>query len=176
MKLMINRTWRGEVEPTPELEAERMIHAGRFHDRVTVDGVTFPAAPGRYHLYASYACPFSHRVIIVRALKRLQGVVGMSIAHPLWDTRGGWVFGDDPMSTTDQAGNGFLRLHEAYSASRVDYTGKVTVPVLWDAASRRIVNNDSMEIAHILNEAFDTLGGNAGSTSIRRPCVSRLMS
>jgi glutathionyl-hydroquinone reductase len=159
VKLMINGTWRGEIEPTPELEAERMIHTGRFRDHVTAHGTTFSAAVGRYHLYVSYACPFSHRVIIVRALKRLQGVVGLSIAHPLWDTRGGWEFGDGPMSTPDQAGNGFLRLHEAYSASRGDYTGKVTVPALWDTASRRIVNNESLEIAHMLNEAFDALGG-----------------
>jgi glutathionyl-hydroquinone reductase len=159
MKLMINGSWRGEIEPTAELEAQRMIHAGRFRDRVTADDATFPAAAGRYHLYVSYACPFSHRVIIVRALKRLQGVVGMSVVHPLWDARGGWEFGDEPMSTPDLAGNGFRGLHEAYSASRADYTGKVTVPVLWDTASRRIVNNESLEIAHMLNDAFDARGG-----------------
>jgi glutathionyl-hydroquinone reductase len=162
MKLMINGTWRGETEPTPEIKAEQMIHAGRFRDRITIDGTTFPATAGRYHLYVSYACPFSHRVIIVRALKRLEGVVGISVVHPLWDTRGGWEFGDGPMSTRDQAGNGFLRLHEAYSASRADYTGKVTVPVLWDVASRQIINNESLEIARMLNEAFDSLGGDGG--------------
>jgi putative glutathione S-transferase len=159
MKLMINGTWRGEIHPTPEIEAERMIHAGRFRNRVTAHGASFPAAAGRYHLYASYACPFSHRVIIVRAVKRLEGIVGLSIAHPLWDARGGWEFGDGPMSTPDQAGSGFLQLHQAYSAARADYTGKVTVPVLWDTASRQIVNNESLEIAHMLNEAFNAIGG-----------------
>jgi hypothetical protein len=75
------------------------------------------------------------------------------------------------MSTPDQAGNGFLRLHEAYRASRADYTGKVTVPVLWGGASRRIVNNESLEIAHTLNEAFNALGGNEGLD--RYPSASR---
>lgn len=163
MKLMVDGIWRGDIEATPELEAQRMIHAGRFRDRVMQNGTsTFPGAAGRYHLYVSYACPFSHRVTVVRALKRLQKIVGLSVLHPLWDTRDGWVFGDSSMSTPDRAGNGFLRLHEAYSASRPDYTGKVTVPVLWDVVSQGIVSNESLEIAHMLNEAFDAVGGDGG--------------
>jgi len=159
MKLMINGTWRGDVDPTPEFDARQMIHAGSFRDRITADGSSeFPAQPGRYHLYLSPACPFSHRVIVVRALKRLESVVGLSILHPLWDTPDGWVFTDTGSSTVDRAGNGFLRLHEAYRASRSDYTGKVTVPVLWDQHSRRIVNNESLEIAQMLNDAFDGIG------------------
>lgn len=160
MKLMINGTWRGEVTPTPELDAERMIHAGRFRDRVTTDGSSeFPAAAGRYHLYVSPACPFSHRVMIARVLKRLETIVGLSILHPLWDTPDGWVFGDTGLSTVDRAGNGFRCLYEAYGAASPNYTGKVTVPVLWDQHSRRIVSNESLEIARMLNEAFNVVGG-----------------
>jgi glutathionyl-hydroquinone reductase len=160
MKLMINGTWRGEVEPTPELEAQRMIHAGRFRDRITADGSSgFGAEPGRYHVYVSPACPFSHRVIIVRALKRLESVVGLSVLHPLWDTPDGWIFGDTGLSTIDGSGNGFRCLHEAYRASSPNYTGKVTVPVLWDQCLRRIVSNESLEIAHMLNDAFNEVGG-----------------
>jgi putative glutathione S-transferase len=160
MKLMVDGTWRGEVPPTPELGAQRMIHAGRFRDRINSDGSSeFPAEAGRYHLYISPACPFSHRVMVVRALKGLETVVDLSVLHPLWDTPDGWVFGDTGLSTADRAGNGFRYLYEAYSASSPDYTGKVTVPVLWDQRSRRIVSNESLEIAQMLNDAFNKIGG-----------------
>jgi putative glutathione S-transferase len=160
MKLMINGSWQGDVVPTPELDAQRMIHAGRFRDRIALGGSSDDVAEGgRYHLYVSYACPFSHRVIVVHALKKLEGLVGLSVLHPIWDTPDGWVFGETPLSTPDGGGNGFVRLHEAYSASQADYTGKVTVPVLWDRKSRRIVNNESLETATMLNDAFDHLGG-----------------
>ncbi len=160
MKLMVNGAWRGDIDPTPELDAQRMIHAGSFRDRITADGSSgFRAEAGRYHLYVSPACPFSHRVIVVHALKRLESVVGLSILHPLWDTPDGWIFADTGWSTIDGAGNGFQRLHEAYRVSSPDYTGKVTVPVLWDRRSRRIVSNESLEIAEMLNDAFDGIGG-----------------
>jgi putative glutathione S-transferase len=160
MKLMVDGTWRGEVPPTPELDAQRMIHAGRFRDRITSDGSSeFPAEAGRYHLYVSPACPFSHRVMVVRALKRLESVVDLSVLHPLWDTPDGWVFADTALSTADRAGNGFRYLYEAYGTSSPDYTGKVTVPVLWDQCSRRIVSNESLEIAQMLNDAFNEVGG-----------------
>jgi putative glutathione S-transferase len=160
MKLMVDGTWRGEVAPTPELDTQRMIHAGRFRDRIVSDGASkFPAEAARYHLYVSPACPFSHRVMVVRALKRLEAVVGLSILHPLWDTPDGWVFVDTGLSTADRAGNGFRCLYEAYRAASPDYTGKVTVPVLWDQHSRRIVNNESLEIAQMLNDAFNAVGG-----------------
>lgn len=160
MKLMIEGIWRGDVDPTPELDAQRMIHAGRFRDRITADGSSgFRAEGGRYHLYVSPACPFSHRVTIVHALKRLTGLIGLSVLHPLWDTPEGWTFADNALATIDSAGNGFAHLHEAYRASSPSYTGKVTVPVLWDQRSRRIVNNESLEIAHMLSHVFDDIGG-----------------
>jgi putative glutathione S-transferase len=97
--------------------------------------------------------------MIVRALKRLESIVGVSVLHPLWDTQDGWIFGDTGLSTVDRAGNGFRCLDEAYRASSPNYTGKVTVPVLWDQHSRRIVSNESLQIAHMLNDAFDAIGG-----------------
>lgn len=96
--------------------------------------------------------------MIVRALKRLESIVGLSVLHPLWDTPDGWVFADTGLSTVDGAGNGFRCLYEAYGASSPNYTGKVTVPVLWDQHSRRIVSNESLEIAHMLNDAFNGVG------------------
>jgi glutathionyl-hydroquinone reductase len=140
-----------------------MIQDGVFRDRITADGSSgFSATHGRYHLYVSYACPFSHRVIIVHRLMRLAGAIGMSVLSPLWDTMDGWVFGEGPHATADNAGNGFTALHEAYRASRASYTGKVTVPVLWDCAQHRIVNNESLDICVMLNEAREALGGDAG--------------
>jgi putative glutathione S-transferase len=160
MKLMIDGIWRGDVDPTPELEARRMIHVGSFRDRITPDGSSgFPAEPGRYHLYVSHACPFSHRVTVLHALKGLGGVLGLSVVHAIWDTPEGWSFGETDLSTPDLGRNGFLHLHEAYRATQPNYTGKITVPVLWDRKLRRIVNNESLEISLMLNCAFDEVGG-----------------
>jgi glutathionyl-hydroquinone reductase len=163
MKLMINGTWHADADAPPELPAEGLIQPGRFRRRITADGSSgFPAEPDRYHLYVSYACPFSHRVLIARALKALNEIVGLSVLHPLWDTSDGWVFGDTPMSTADGGGSGFLWLYEAYLASCPNYTGKVTVPVLWDKKTRTIVCNESLEIVQMLNDAFDGISGDCG--------------
>jgi putative glutathione S-transferase len=134
----------------------------RFRDRVTADGSSgFPAETGRYHLYVAYSCPWAHRVIIFRALKRLEGLVSMSVAVP-GDRRQGWRFGTDfPGGTVDQV-NGFTYLHEAYTAAEPRYTGRVTVPTLWDTKTRTIVNNESSEIIRMLNSAFDGLGAAPG--------------
>ena len=157
MKLMVDGIWRGDVAvPHPDLDAQRAIHAGLFRGRLSRDGAApFPAERGgRYHLYASYACPFAHRTLLARALLDLEGDVGLSVLHPVWNTRDGWVFGDTPFSTPDLAGNGFTHLHQAYAASAPCYTGKVTVPVLWDTRTHRIVSNESLDILHMLDDAF----------------------
>ncbi|MDR3464084.1 MAG: glutathione S-transferase C-terminal domain-containing protein [Beijerinckiaceae bacterium] len=156
MKLMIDGIWRGDIAPPAELAAKRMIHGGSFRYRITNDGSSaFPAEPGRYHLFVSYACPFAHRTLIVRALKRLDDIVPVSILHPIWDTPDGWAFGDTQLSTPGGAGSGFRFLHEAYRAANPAFTGKITVPVLWDERTRQIVNNESIEIAEMLNDGFD---------------------
>lgn len=155
MKLMIDGTWRGDIAPPPGLAA--MIHDGQFRHGITGEG-PFPAQPGRYHLYISYACPFAHRALLVHALKQLDALVPVSILHPIWDTPHGWAFGNGAMSTADLAGNGFAYLHEAYRLSNPRYTGKITVPVLWDRGTHQIVNNESIEIAWMLNDAFDPVG------------------
>jgi putative glutathione S-transferase len=178
MKLMVNRTWRVEADAPSELPAEGMIQPGHFRSRITADGSSgFPAEPHRYHLYVSYACPFSHRVLIVRALKALDAIVGVSVLHPLWDTSDGWVFGDTPLSTTDGGGSGFLWLYEAYLASRPNYTGKVTVPVLWDRKTRTIVSNESLDITQTLNNAFEGIAGDCAvdlSPADLKPAVDEL--
>lgn len=129
----------------------------RFRRQVEGGGRTpFPPDPGRYHLYVSYACPWAHRTIIMRNLKKLQGVVSMSAVDPIRGERG-WAFSEGKGHGPDPV-NGFAYLEEAYLASDSGFDGRVTVPVLWDRESGAIVNNESSEIIRMLNGAFDKHG------------------
>src|SRR5581483_3316777 len=139
-----------------------------FRNWVTADGRPgpsgvggFKAEPGRYHLYVSLACPWAHRTLIVRKLKRLDSVISVSVVDPLMGEHG-WAFGAPDGSlmpgATRDAINGARYLHETYTRARPDYTGRVTVPVLWDRAGATIVNNESSEIIRMLNSAFDAFG------------------
>jgi putative glutathione S-transferase len=130
----------------------------RFRDWVSADGSSeFPAQAGRYHLYVSLACPWAHRAVIMRMLKGLQDAIGMSIVDPLRDARG-WAFREVRGATLDHV-NGWSLLSEAYEASGPGHDGRVTVPVLWDTHSGRIVNNESADIIVMLNSAFDAFAG-----------------
>jgi putative glutathione S-transferase len=121
-----------------------------FRDWVRADGSSgYPAASGRYHLYVSLACPWAHRVLIMRALKRLEGAVSVSVVEPVMGEQG-WEFS----ATLPDHVNGFAHLHQVYTATRTDFSGRVTVPVLWDKVSGRIVNNESAEIVRMLNREF----------------------
>ncbi|GIX05709.1 MAG: glutathione-dependent reductase [Candidatus Poribacteria bacterium] len=125
-----------------------------FREWVTRDGSSgYPAEPGRYHLYVSLACPWAHRVIIVRKLKRLEGVIGMTVVDPIRDERG-WAFRDGPGHSRDPI-NGFRYLIEAYRATDPHFEGRATVPVLWDTRTRRIVNNSEDDITRMLNSEFN---------------------
>ncbi|MEA2131089.1 MAG: glutathionyl-hydroquinone reductase [Solirubrobacteraceae bacterium] len=126
----------------------------RFRDWVTADGSSgYAAEPGRYHLYVSLACPWAHRTLIVRALKGLEEAIDVSIVDPIRDERG-WAFRDVPGATGDRA-NGWAYLSEAYAASAPGYEGRISVPVLWDTRTGRIVSNESADVIVMLNEAFD---------------------
>jgi len=128
-----------------------------LRDWVTADGSSaYPAEPDRYHLYVSLACPWAHRTIIYRQLKQLEGIIGLTVVDPLRDERG-WRFSDAPGCELDPV-NGFRFLAEAYLATDPDYGSRVTVPVLWDKQTSRIVNNESSEIIRMLNSAFDEWG------------------
>jgi glutathionyl-hydroquinone reductase len=125
-----------------------------FRNRVTAEGQTaFPAEPGRYHLYVSWACPWAHRTIIVRHLKRLEEVIGMTVVDPVRDERG-WAFRDGAGHSKDPI-NGFNFLSEAYLITDPSYSGRVTVPVLWDKQTGRIVNNSDDDLMRILNSGFN---------------------
>ena len=126
----------------------------RFRDWVRADrAAEYPAEAGRYHLYVSLACPWAHRTIIGRLLKRLEQVVGMTVVDPIRDERG-WAFREGPGHTADPV-NGFRYLSEAYRASDPGFRGRVTVPVLWDKKRGRIVNNSEEDILRMFNSAFD---------------------
>jgi glutathionyl-hydroquinone reductase len=124
-----------------------------FRDWVSAAGSTaYPAEPGRYHLYVSLACPWASRTVIVRHLAGLNATVDLTVVDPVRDNRG-WAFREGPGYSSDPV-NGFQFLSEAYLASDPDFSGRVTVPVLWDKVTRRIVNNSEDDICRMFNDAF----------------------
>lgn len=136
---------------------EFVRQASAFRNWIRADPSSrFPAERGRYHLYVSLACPWAHRTVIFRSLKKLEGVIGMTVVDPLRDHRG-WAFTDREGCGPDPI-NGFRFLSEAYLATAPEFGGRVTVPVLWDKTDRAIVNNESSEIIRMLDSEFDAWG------------------
>ncbi len=160
MGLLIDGIWQEDVLRTKDGHFIRPTT--RFRNFVTPDGSPgpsgeggFPAAAGRYHLYISLACPWAHRTLIFRSLKKLENVISVSVTKPLYG-KTGWEFGDEPPATPDHV-NGKSTLAEIYLIADPHYSGRVSVPVLWDKQRRTIVNNESSEIIRMLNSAFDAL-------------------
>jgi putative glutathione S-transferase len=155
MGLLINGVW----EPA----ANGKDFAGKlegFHQTITADGGSgFKAEAGRYHLYISLACPWASRTLIFRKLKKLEDIISLSITNPLM-LEHGWTFNDGPGVIPDTV-NHCKYLHEIYTLAKKDFTGKVTVPVLWDKKTQTIVNNESVEIIRMLNSEFNAFGDNA---------------
>ena len=136
-------------------EFERQDDA--FRDWVSTDRSTaYPAAAGRYHLYISLACPWASRTYIVLKSKGLEHAIGITVVDPVRDERG-WAFRDGPGHSADPV-NGFTFLREAYLATDPHYSGRVTVPVLWDKQTRKIVNNSEDDICRMFNNAFNPFG------------------
>jgi putative glutathione S-transferase len=159
MGILVEGKWTNDPPPASGSFVRPESH---FRAAVSSDGATgFKAEAGRYHLYVAYSCPWAHRAIIFCALKGLEDMVSMSIALPN-DRRDGWRFGNAfPGATADEV-NGFTWLHQTYTSANATYTGKVTVPTLWDKKTRTIVNNESSEIIRMFNSAFDGLGAKPG--------------
>lgn len=138
----------------PDAKGRFVRDATKFDGRVTRDPSSeFPAEAGRYHLYVSLACPWAHRTILIRALKELESVVSLSVVHPHMGENG-WAFEDAPGTVPDTV-NGARFLHQVYTRAKPDYTGRVTVPVLWDKHRQTIVCNDSRAILRMLDHEFD---------------------
>ncbi|MDB5029236.1 MAG: yqjG, partial [Candidatus Eremiobacteraeota bacterium] len=126
--------------PEESVDGRWVRQGDAFRDWVRADGSTaYPPESGRYHLYVSLACPWAHRTIIVRALKGLEDAIGMTVVDPVRDDFG-WAFRDGNGNTKDPI-NGWSYLAEAYRATDPHYHGRVTVPVLWDTKTKRIVSN-----------------------------------
>ncbi len=130
-----------------------------FRDWVSADGSSeFPAEAGRYHLYVCKACPWAHRSMIVRRLKGLESVIGMTVVDPIRDEKG-WRFNlsddNDPAHGERDPLNGWQYLSEGYLATDPTFEGRVTVPTLWDTKTGKVVNNESSEVIRMLNSAFD---------------------
>ncbi len=164
MGMMIDGEWvASEWEVNKTGAFKRPVSS--FRDRVTADGSSgFAAEAGRYHLYVSYACPWAHRTLIFRSLKKLEDAVSLSVVdHFLGED--GWEFTDHPGCIPDSV-NGARYLREVYAKAKPDYTGRVTVPVLWDRERKTIVNNESAEIIRMFNAEFDGLGNDGGGAAL----------
>lgn len=162
MGVLIDGIWRDEELPQETGKSGDFQRVdSRFRDRITADGSSgFKAQPARYHLYVAHACPWAHRTLIFRALKKLESAISVAYAIPGLKEQG-WTFESNPAfpECTPDRVNGFRYLHEAYVASDPHYTGKVTVPTLWDKATGRVVNNESSEIIRMLNSEFKGIAG-----------------
>jgi putative glutathione S-transferase len=138
----------------------------QFRNWITPDGAPGPSGiggfapePGRYHLYVSLACPWAHRTLIIRALKGLEALIPVSVVNWIMLERG-WTFDPAPGVVPDPLGA--ETMFDIYKRAEAGYSGRVTVPVLWDRARGTIVNNESAEIIRIFNKAFDGAGARAG--------------
>lgn len=167
MGLLVDGDWVDQWYDTESTKGEFVRSESQFRNWVTADGRPgpsgeggFKAEPGRYHLYVALACPWAHRTLVFRKLKGLDDLISVSVVNPYMGEHG-WTFepGDgvvpDPLHSID-------RLYQLYRHARKDYTGRVTVPVLWDCRTDRPVSNESSEIIRMLNSAFDGVGALAG--------------
>lgn len=153
--VFVNGEFRpGMVELTSE-DGEVQREETSFRGELGTDG--FPVEPGRYHLYVSLACPWAHRTLVTRVLRSLEDAVSVDVLDPYRDERG-WQFTPGKPGCTPDTVNGFDYLHEVYAAADSNYTGHVTTPVLWDCERETIVNNESREIMHTLDAAFEGNG------------------
>jgi len=164
MGLLVEGRWQDQWYESSKDGAFQREQAKR-RNWVTADGRPgpsgeggFKAEAGRYHLYVSLACPWAHRTLIVRKLKGLESLIDVSVVSWLM-CENGWTF-DKQTGSTGDALDGHTFMYQRYLADTPDYTGRVTVPVLWDKKLQRIVSNESSEIIRMFNSAFDDLTGN----------------
>ncbi|MCI0510765.1 putative glutathione S-transferase [Chromohalobacter marismortui] len=165
MGLLIEGRWHDQWYDTKKHGGEFVRESAQLRDWVTADGMPGPqgqpglvAAPGRFHLYVSLACPWAHRTLIMRKLKGLEDMIGVSHTSPLMLEQG-WSYAIEEGSSGDPL-NGVDYHHQLYTLTDPQYTGRVTVPALWDRQTGRIVNNESAELVRMLGSAFDDLTGN----------------
>jgi len=167
MGLLQDGKWVDQWYDTESSGGHFVRKAPQFRSWVTVDGTAVPsgdggfkAESGRYHLYVSLACPWAHRTLIFRALKELEQMISVSVVH-WYMAEDGWTFAAGDGVLPDTVNDAQL-MHEVYTKAMSDYSGRVTVPVLWDKQTKTIVSNESSEIIRMFNSAFDGIGAKAG--------------
>jgi putative glutathione S-transferase len=167
MGLLQNGQWVDQWYDTKETGGRFVRKAPQFRNWITADGSAgpsgaagFKAEAGRYHLYVSLACPWAHRTLIFRALKGLEDMISVSVVH-WYMAENGWTFEPGEGVVPDGI-NGARYMYEVYTTAMPDYSGRVTVPVLWDKQTGTIVSNESPEIIRMFNSAFDGIGAKAG--------------
>ncbi|HWK62936.1 MAG TPA: glutathione S-transferase family protein [Eoetvoesiella sp.] len=167
MGLLVNGEWVDRWYDTSKSGGKFIRSDTQFRNWITPDGSAgpsgepgFAAEPGRYHLYVSWACPWAHRTLILRRLKGLENIIGVSAVNPYMGDHG-WTFEPAPGVIADPVSNARY-LYEIYCRAVPEYSGRVTVPVLWDLKRETIVNNESSEIIRMLNSAFDAVGAAPG--------------
>jgi len=168
MGLLIDGVWTPDKPPGSADDGQFKRWDARFRNWITRDGSPglsgsgdFKAEPDRYHLYVSYACPWAHRTLIYRAIKGLEDIVGLSVTH--WSMGdNGWTFEPDDDVVPDSV-NGTKFVHQLYAKAEPSYSGRASVPVLWDKKRNTIVSNESSEIIRMFDTAFEDVGGNSGS-------------
>ncbi|TLP61459.1 glutathione S-transferase family protein [Parasedimentitalea maritima] len=166
MGLLIDGKWHDQWYDTDSTGGAFKRADAKFRNWITADGSAgisgqdgFKAESGRYHLYVSLACPWAHRTLIFRALKSLQDHISVSVVHPdMLDE--GWTFEKDEHGATGDDLFGLTHAHQIYTQAVPDFTGRVTVPILWDKQRKTIVSNESSEIIRMFNSAFNDLTGN----------------
>lgn len=170
MGLLVEGKWKNEWYETKSTGGRFERKAPSFRNWVTKDGSAgvsgiggFKAEADRYHLYVSLACPWAHRTIIYRKLKGLEGMISMSVVNAFMGDEG-WTFAPGEGVVADPILNA-TNVHEIYTAAQADYTGRVTVPILWDKKTNTIVSNESPEIIRMFNSAFDEVGALPGDFS-----------
>jgi putative glutathione S-transferase len=163
MGLLQNGKWVDQWYNTEEGGGEFVRKAPQFRNWITPDGSPgptgeggFQAEPGRYHLYVSLACPWAHRTLIIRTLKGLDALISVSVVH-WYMAKNGWTFQSGDGTGPDVV-NGADFLYQIYTTARPNYSGRVTVPVLWDKKNKTVVSNESSEIIRMFNSAFDGIG------------------
>lgn len=167
MGLLQNGKWVDQWYDTESTGGRFVRKLPQFRSWVTTDGSAgpsgeggFKAEAGRYHLYVSLACPWAHRTLIFRALKGLESMISVSTVH--WHMAdNGWTFQSGEGVQADTVNNADF-MHQVYTAAMPDYSGRVTVPVLWDKQNNTIVSNESPEIIRMFNSAFDEVGAKPG--------------
>lgn len=167
MGLLVDGKWVNQWYDTKKTGGRFVRTEAQFRNWITADGSAgptgepgFKAEAGRYHLYISLACPWASRTLMMRTLKGLEDMISISVVHPLM-LENGWAFEEYEGVIADPIYNARY-LHEVYTYVKPDYTGRVTVPVLFDNKTKTIVNNESPEIIRMLNTAFDGIGAKPG--------------